>query len=148
MRRDGTFLVPTLNAPTAIAAGGLAAGIPPFMVRKSEQVVPAHVASFQLAHRAGVRIAAGADSGTPLNFHGSLLPELMLMVKYGMTPLEAIRSATGTAAECLGLGEVTGRVAPGYAADLIAVAGDPAERIEALADLKLVLVNGRAIPPA
>ena len=145
MRRDGTFLVPTLNAPTAIAAGGLAAGIPQFMVRKSEQVVPAHVASFQLAHRAGVRIAAGADSGTPLNFHGSLLPELALMVKYGMTPLEAIRSATVTAADCLGLGEVTGRVAPGYAADLIAVAGDPAERIDALVDLKLVLVNGRAI---
>ena len=148
MRRDGTFLVPTLNAPTAIAAGGLAAGIPAFMVRKSEQVVPAHVASFQLAHRAGVRIAAGADSGTPLNFHGSLLPELSLMVKYGMTPLEAIRSATVTAAECLGLGETIGRVAPGYAADLIAVAGDPAERIDALADLKLVMVNGRIIPAA
>ena len=148
MRRDGTFLVPTLNAPTAIAAGGVAAGIPAFMVRKSEEVLTAHVASFQLAHRAGVRIAAGADSGTPLNFHGSLLPELTLMVKYGMTPLEAIRSATVTAAECLGLGEVTGHVAPGYAADLIAVAGDPAERIEALADLKTVLVNGRIIPTA
>jgi imidazolonepropionase-like amidohydrolase len=148
MRRDGTFLVATLNAPAAIAAGGLAAGIPQFMVRKSEMVVPPHVASFQLAHRAGVRIAAGADSGTPLNFHGSLLPELTLMVKYGMTPLEAIRSATVTAADCLGLAEVTGRVAPGYAADLIAVAGDPAERIEALADLKLVLVNGRVITPA
>jgi imidazolonepropionase-like amidohydrolase len=148
MRRDGTFLVPTLNAPIAIASGGVAAGIPAFMVRKSEEVLPAHVASFQLAHRAGVRIAAGADSGTPLNFHGSLLPELALMVKYGMTPLEAIRSATVTAAECLGLGEVIGRVAPGYAADLIAVAGDPAERIEALADLKLVLVNGRVISAA
>lgn len=148
MRRDGTFLVPTLNAPAAIAGGGLAAGIPQFMVRKSELVVPPHVASFQLAHRAGVRIAAGADSGTPLNFHGSLLPELTLMVKYGMTPLEAIRSATVTAADCLGLADVTGRVAPGYAADLIAVAGDPAERIEALADLKLVLVNGRVIAPA
>jgi imidazolonepropionase-like amidohydrolase len=145
MRRDGTFLVPTLNAPAAIAAGGIAAGIPDFMVRKSEQVVPTHVASFQLAHRAGVRIAAGADSGTPLNFHGSLLPELSLMVKYGMTPLEAIRSATTTAADCLGLGDAIGRVAPGYAADLIAVAGDPAERIEALADLRLVLVGGRAL---
>jgi len=145
MRRDGTFLVPTLNAPAAIATGGLAAGIPEYIVRKTEQVVAAHVASFQLAHRAGVRIAAGADSGTPLNFHGSLLPELTLMVKYGMTPLEAIRAATVTAADCLGLGEVTGRVAPGYAADLIAVAGDPAERIEALADLKLVLVNGRVL---
>ena len=145
MRRDGTFLVPTLNAPTAIASGGLAAGIPAFMVRKSEEVLADHVASFQLAHRAGVRIAAGADSGTPLNYHGSLLPELALMVKYGMTPLEAIRSATVTAADCLGLGTVTGRVAPGYAADLIAVAGDPAERLDALADLKLVLVNGRVI---
>jgi imidazolonepropionase-like amidohydrolase len=145
MRRDGTFLVPTLNAPIAIAAGGLAAGIPAFMVRKSEEVLPAHVASFQLAHRAGVRIAAGADSGTPLNFHGSLLPELALMVKYGMTPLEAIRAATLTAADCLGLGEVTGRVAPGYAADLIAVAGDPAERIDALADLRIVLVNCRVL---
>lgn len=145
MRRDGTFLVPTLNAPVAIATGGLAAGIPEYMVRKSERVVPAHVASFQLALRAGVRIAAGADSGTPLNFHGSLLPELTLMVKYGMTPLEVIRAATVTAADCLGLSEVTGRVAPGYAADLIAVAGDPAERIDALADLKLVLVNGRVI---
>ena len=145
MRRDGTFLVPTLNAPAAIATGGLAAGIPEYMVRKSEQVVPPHVASFQLAHRAGVRIAAGADSGTPLNFHGSLMPELTLMVKYGMTPLEVIRAATVTAADCLGLGEVTGRVAPGYAADLIAVAGDPAERIETLADLTLVLVNGRSI---
>jgi imidazolonepropionase-like amidohydrolase len=148
MRRDGTFLVPTLNAPAAIASGGLAAGIPEFMVRKSEVVVPAHVASFQLAHRAGVRIAAGADSGTPLNFHGSLLPELTLMVKYGMTPLEAIRAATVTAADCLGLADVTGRVAPGYAADLIAVAGDPAERIEAVADLKLVLVSGRVLEGA
>ena len=145
MRRDGTFLVPTLNAPAAIATGGLAAGIPDFMVRKSELVVPPHVASFRLAHQSGVRIAAGADSGTPLNFHGSLLPELSLMVKYGMTPLEAIRSATATAADCLGLGDTVGRVAPGYAADLIAVAGDPAERIEALADLRLVLVGGRAL---
>lgn len=145
MRRDGTFLVPTLNAPAAIATGGLAAGIPDYMVRKSEQVVPPHVASFQLAHRAGVRIAAGADSGTPLNPHGSLLPELALMVKYGMSPLEAIRSATTIAADCLGLSGVTGRVAPGHAADLIAVAGDPAERIEALADLRLVLANGRTI---
>jgi imidazolonepropionase-like amidohydrolase len=145
MRRDGTFLVPTLNAPAAIATGGLAAGIPEYMVRKSEQVVAPHVASFQLAHRAGVRIAAGADSGTPLNFHGSLLPELALMVKYGMTPLEAIRAATTTAADCLGLGGAIGRVAPGYAADLIAVAGDPAERVDALADLRLVLVGGRSL---
>ena len=145
MKRKGVFLVPTLVAPAAISAGGLAAGIPDFMVRKSEAVIPHHIASFQRAAKAGVRIAAGADSGTPLNFHGSLLPELELMVKYGMTPLEAIRSATSEAAEALGLGGETGRIAPGYAADLLAVAGQPAERIGALADVRLVLARGAVV---
>jgi imidazolonepropionase-like amidohydrolase len=145
MKRKGVFLVPTLAAPAAISAGGLAAGIPEFMVRKSDAVMPHHVASFQRAAKAGVRIAAGADSGTPLNLHGSLLPELELMVKYGMTPLEAIRSATSVAAEALGLGGETGRVADGYAADLLAVAGQPGERIGALGDVRLVLARGAII---
>ena len=145
MKRKGVFLVPTLVAPAAISAGGLAAGIPDFMVRKSEAVSPHHIASFQRAVKAGVRIAAGADSGTPLNFHGSLLPELELMVKYGMTPLEAIRSATSEAADALGLAGETGRIAPGYAADLLAVAGQPAERIGALSDVRLVLARGAVV---
>src|SRR5260370_38879377 len=67
------------------------------------------------------------------------------MVKYGLTPLEAISSATPVAADCLGLGAVTGRIAPGYAADLVAVAGAPAERLQALGHLRLALANGRAI---
>jgi imidazolonepropionase-like amidohydrolase len=145
MKRKGVFLVATLAAPAAISAGGLAAGIPDYMVRKSDAVVTAHVASFRRAHEAGARIAAGADSGTPLNPHGSLLPELELMVKYGMTPLEAIRSATSVAAEALGLGSETGRVAEGHAADLLAVTGDPVERIGALGDVRLVLARGAII---
>jgi imidazolonepropionase-like amidohydrolase len=146
MVRRGTYLVATLNAPAAIVKGGLAAGIPDFMVRKSEQVMAAHARSFRLACAAGVRIAAGADSGTPLNPHGSLLPELSLMVEHGLSPLAAIRAATGTAAEALGLGGEIGRIAPGYRADLLAVAGDPAERIEALADVRCVLLGGRPLP--
>ena len=145
MRQDGIFLVATLNAPAAIAAGGLAAGIPGFMVRKSEAVTGAHVASFQMALAAGVGIAAGNDAGTPLNPHGSLVPELTLMVKYGMTPLQAIHSATGVAAEALGLGADIGRITPGHAADVIAVAGDPAERVEALDAVRLVLARGRIV---
>src|SRR5262245_56716448 len=145
MKRKGVFLVPTLAAPAAISAGGLAAGIPEYMVRKSDSVIADHVSSFQRAAKAGTRIAAGADSGTPLNLHGSLLPELDLMVKYGMAPLEAIRSATTVAADALGLGAETGRVAEGYAADLVAVAGQPAERIGALADVRLVLARGAII---
>ncbi len=145
MKRKGVFLVPTLAAPAAISIGGLAAGIPEFMVRKSDAVISHHVSSFQRAAKAGVRIAAGADSGTPLNLHGSLLPELDLMVKYGMSPLEAIRAATTVAADALGLGDETGRVAEGYAADLLAVAGQPADRIGALADVRLVLARGAII---
>jgi imidazolonepropionase-like amidohydrolase len=146
MARRGTYLVATLNAPAAIVAGGLAAGIPDFMVRKSEQVMEAHARSFRLARQGGVRVAAGADSGTPLNDHGSLVPELRLMVRHGMTPLEAIRAATATAAEALGLGGEIGRIAPGCRADLLVVAGDPAERIEALDDVRRVFAGGRPVP--
>jgi imidazolonepropionase-like amidohydrolase len=147
MKARGTYLVATLNAPAAISAGGLAAGIPDFMVRKSDAVVPAHIASFQLARRTGVRIAAGSDAGTPLNRHGDYAAELELMVKHGMAPLEAIRAATAVAAEALGLAEETGRLAPGLAADLIAVAGNPAERIQALGDVRMVLARGRPVRP-
>ena len=145
MRQRGTFLVPTLNAPAAIVAGGVAAGIPEYMVRKSEQVMAAHVASFALALRAGVRIAAGADSGTPFNRHGSLVPELSLMVKHGMQPLMAIRAATAEAADLLGRGADLGRIAPGFVADLVAVAGNPAEQVDALDQVQQVFVAGRRV---
>ncbi|HXJ78532.1 MAG TPA: amidohydrolase family protein [Candidatus Methylomirabilis sp.] len=146
MRKDGTYLVPTLIAPAAIVSGGRGAGIPEFMVRKSEAVMSAHVQSFQRALAAGVAIAAGSDAGTPFNPHGSLVPELALMVKHGMTPLRAVRSATSVAADLLGLGATLGRIAPGYVADLVAVAGDPAERVDALENVRTVFVEGRAIP--
>jgi imidazolonepropionase-like amidohydrolase len=123
----------------------VAAGIPAFMVRKSEGVTAAHIASFQLALAAGVPIAAGSDAGTPFNPHGSLVPELTLMVKHGMTPLQAIRAATSMAAEALGLEAEIGRVAPGHAADLLAVAGDPSSRIGALDEVRLVMARGRMI---
>jgi imidazolonepropionase-like amidohydrolase len=145
MAHDGVALVPTLIAPHAIAAGGVAAGIPEFAVRKSLAVRDRHTESFRLALRLGVPIAIGTDAGTPLNPHGSLVPELELMVKAGLAPLAAIQAATATAARALGLEHETGRVAPGLAADLVAVAGDPAERIQALDDVRLVLAQGRTI---
>jgi len=143
MARDGVALVPTLIAPHAIVEGGVAAGIPEFAVRKSLAVRERHSESFQMALRLGVPIAAGTDAGTPLNPHGSLVPELELMVKGGLAPLAAIESATATAARVLGLEGETGRIAPGLAADLLAVAGNPGERIQALDDVRLVLAAGR-----
>jgi imidazolonepropionase-like amidohydrolase len=145
MVRDGVALVPTLIAPAAIVAGGVAAGIPEFAVRKSQVVSDRHVESFQMALRLGVTIAAGSDAGTPLNAHGSLVPELALMVKAGLAPLAAIRAATASAAGALGLEQETGRVVPGLAADLLAVAGNPADRIEALDEVRFVMAQGREI---
>ena len=143
MVRDGVFLVPTLIAPAAIAAGGLAAGIPEYAVRKSLAVADRHLEGFRMALRAGVMIAAGADSGTPCNPHGTLVPELALMVKGGMTPAAAVHAATAVAARALGLEHETGRIAPGLAADLVAVDGNPAERIEALDEVRFVMAQGR-----
>ncbi len=143
MVTGGIALVATLIAPERIVNHGVKAGIPEFAVRKSEAVHARHVESFQMAMRHGVPIAAGTDAGTPFNPHGSIVPELALMVKAGMSPLEALRSATSVAARVLGLHEETGRIAPGLAADLIAVGGDPGERVEALDDVRLVIANGR-----
>jgi imidazolonepropionase-like amidohydrolase len=145
MARDGVALVATLIAPHAIASGGIAAGIPEFAVRKSLAVQDRHLESFQMALRLGVPIAAGTDAGTPLNPHGSMIPELELMVKAGMRPLDVIRSATSVAARVLGLEDETGRIAPGLAADLIAVAGNPADSVHALAEPRLVIAGGRTV---
>ncbi|HEV8585101.1 MAG TPA: amidohydrolase family protein [Methylomirabilota bacterium] len=142
---QGTALVATLIAPHAIVEGGIAAGIPEFAVKKSVAVRERHTESFRLALRAGVAIAAGTDAGTPLNPHGTLVPELSLMVAAGMTPLQVIRAATSVAARALALEEETGRVAPGLAADLIAVEGDPAADVKALDAVRLVLANGRVV---
>jgi imidazolonepropionase-like amidohydrolase len=145
MARQGTALVATLVAPHAIVEHGVAAGIPEFAVLKSVAVRDRHLESFRMAMRAGVRIAAGTDAGTPLNPHGSIVPELALMVAAGMTPLEAIRAATSVAAAVAGLEDETGRIAPGLAADLLAVEGDPAESVKALDAVRLVLAEGRPV---
>ncbi len=145
MAREGIALVATLIAPEQIVVHGVKAGIPEYAVRKSEAVRGRHLESFHMALRAGVPIAAGTDAGTPLNPHGSMVPELALMVKAGMAPLETIRAATATAARLLGLEHEVGALTPGLAADLIAVDGNPGERIEALEDVRLVIANGRVV---
>lgn len=145
MATQGAALVATLIAPHAIVEGGLAAGIPEFAVNKSLALRERHLESFRLALRAGVTIAAGTDSGTPLNPHGTIVPELALMVGAGMAPLQALRAATSVAAQVLGIAADTGSIAPGLAADLIAVDGDPATDIKALDAIRLVIADGRTV---
>ncbi len=143
MKRRGTALVATLTAPHNINALGEGAGMPPHVLQKSRMVAEAHLDSFRRALRAGVTLAAGTDAGTPGNHHGQNAQELRLMVEQGLAPAQAIRAATADAAALLGLGDETGRLAPGFAADLLLVAGDPLaeiallERPEAIAGIWL-----------
>src|SRR5256885_11735205 len=79
MARDGVALVPTLIAPAAIAAGGVAGGIPGYAVRKSLAVAHPHLQGVRMALRHCVPIGAGADPGTPPQPHGTLVPQPALM---------------------------------------------------------------------
>lgn len=126
------FLVPTLNAPYQILKAGVKKGVPPFAVEKSKAAAKAHFQSVKKAREAGVPIAMGTDAGTPFNAHGENAMELELLMRVGMTPMEAIQAGTKIAAEVLGLQESIGTLERGKRADLLVVDGDPLEDISLL----------------
>lgn len=139
MLRGGVFLVPTLLAPHRIVEHGDDGGIPQWAVRKARQVREDHRKSFNRALRAGVKIAMGTDAGTPYNFHGENLNELLLMVDAGMTPMQAIVASTRMGAELLQWGDKMGTLAPGKLADLVVMDGNPLENIALFKDSKHVV---------
>ena len=96
---------------------------------------------FARALAAKVVIANGSDAG--VFAHGENAREVELLVAWGMTPRDALRAATATAAAVLGRGRDLGRIAPGAIADLVAVAGDPLAGIAALRHPVLVIKDGR-----
>ncbi len=132
MARHGTYLVPTLIAPYLISKGGLAAGIPAFAVAKSDRVLQDHMASFERAVRAGVKIAMGTDQGTPLSRPGENAQEIVRIAEHGLSPAAAILAATRWASELLRIDAETGDLRPGLAADILVVDADP------LADLAVL----------
>ncbi len=133
-------LVPTLSAPFNIMEKGEKSGIPAFIIEKTRKVKDAHVDSIKKAYKAGVTIASGADAGTPFNGHGENLRELELLVRIGLSPMEAIVSATRVASETLGLGSRLGTIEPGKLADLIVVEGDPVKDISVLQRKEQIVV--------
>jgi imidazolonepropionase-like amidohydrolase len=99
--------------------------------------------ALKLAHAKGVKIAFGTDAG--VSKHGRNADEFELMVKFGMTPAEAIKAATVNAADLLGVTAVAGTLDIGKSADMIAVDGDPLKDIKLLKEVRFVMKSGQVI---
>jgi imidazolonepropionase-like amidohydrolase len=132
----GTFLVST----TALAENWDLSQHPPALQAKAAQVFPLAKESLTKAIKAGVKIACGSDA--PAIWHGRNAEELAVLVKRGMTPLQAIRAATTVSAELIDAPDL-GRIAPGMLADIIGVPGDPLADIEVTKQVKFVMKDGR-----
>ncbi|MFN9250698.1 MAG: amidohydrolase family protein, partial [Brevundimonas sp.] len=137
-RQSGAFLVPTLLAGDFVSrvASSPDNFLTPAQTAKALEAGPKMLDMARRAHAGGVRIAFGTDSG--VSAHGDNAQEFALLVQAGMTPLEAIRSATVVAAEHLGIEREAGRLAPEFPADLIAVGGDPLTDVTELERVRFV----------
>ncbi len=141
-RREGVYLVPTLLAGDFVArvASGPDNFFTPAQTAKALEVGPRMIDMARLAHDGGVRIAFGTDTG--VSAHGDNAQEFALLVRAGMTPLEAIQSATVAAADHLRISGEAGRIAVGMPADIVAVRGDPLSDVTALEAMAFVMKGG------
>jgi len=139
MKERGTFHVPTISAIRGIIDHP--DEVPAYAVEKATALVDLAGDAFRRSIRTGVKIACGTDAGTPFNPHGSAPLEIVRMVEWGMTPLQAMRSATSNAAELLRLGAM-GSVSEGAAADLVLFGSNPIEDIGAVLEPALVIRDG------
>jgi imidazolonepropionase-like amidohydrolase len=141
MAARGIFFVPTFAVYEYHRKSAL-----PHVRERAQHLQEHHAESLRRAVAAGVRIAAGTDAGG--HGHPSNALEIECLVKAGLTPLQALRAATGWAAECLGLDRDIGTVEEGKLADLVVVAGDPVTDVAVLQDparIALVLKDGEVI---
>ena len=141
MAEKGIFYVPTMFV-TQYEEFMRKSGMAEFQIEKARRAAKAHREGFQKAIEAGVKIACGADS-SPIGEH--TLVEIELLVKAGMTEMQALIAATRTSADLCGVADRLGTVEVGKLADLIAVSANPLENISNIRNLKLVLKKGRVV---
>lgn len=145
MVRQNTFFCGTLLSPYYVVKKGIEAGIPSYVVEKCKGQLETHLKGFQKAVKAGVRIVAGNDAGTPFNYHNDMASELKMMVEMGMSVRQVITSATYRAAQCVHAESVTGSIEVGKYADLTIVEGDPEQNPDAFNKVKYVYKNGQKL---
>jgi imidazolonepropionase-like amidohydrolase len=143
MKEHGTYLVPTLLAGEYVGGKAVVRNYPPEIAAKGKAALAARSDMFKRALKMGVKIAFGTDSA--VSPHGLNAKEFKLMVDHGMTPAAALRSATSSAADLLGLAARIGKIAPGMAADLVAVPGNPYDDITAMERVSFVMKGGQVV---
>ncbi|GAA4819442.1 Xaa-Pro dipeptidase [Marinicella pacifica] len=143
MKKHGTYLVPTLMAGDFVAKKAREDGyFPPMVAKKAATIGPIMGAAFKRAYDGGVKIAFGTDSG--VSEHGDNAREFALMVEQGMSPAEAIVSATRSAAELIGDDKI-GVIKNDSYADMVVVKSNPLDNIQTLTDIPVVIKGGQVI---
>jgi len=144
MKEHGTWLVADIYNGDYIDSVGREEGWPAETLRKNTDTTDAQREGFRKAVKAGVNIAFGTDAG--VYPHGDNARQFAYMVRYGMTPLQAIRSATIESARLLGRDKELGSIAVGKSADMVAIACDPLQDIECIRKVRGVVKAGKSVP--
>ncbi|AUW59969.1 Xaa-Pro dipeptidase [Sphingobium sp. SCG-1] len=141
-KRPGTYLVPTLLAGDFVARVAASPGnfLTPAQTAKALEAGPKMLDMARRAHEGGVHIAFGTDTG--VSAHGDNAQEFALLVKAGLTPLEAIQAATISAAAHLKIADQAGKITVGMPADMVAVSGDPLSDVRTLEKMRFVMKGG------
>jgi imidazolonepropionase-like amidohydrolase len=145
-KQHHTYLVMDIyNDDYILATGSKGGGMLAESIEKEKKIGRLQRENFRHAHAAGALMAFGTDAG--VYPHGDNAKQFAKMVEWGMTPLEAIRAATVSAAALLGWPDKVGSLAPGHYADLIAVDGDPTKDVTVLERVDFVLQGGTVKRP-
>lgn len=143
MKQRGTFLVPTLYLSDWFTENYWQLGLTENVIAKAKVVMPAARENVGRAFREGVKVALGTDAA--VYPHGLNAHEFAVMVKLGLTPLQAIQAATVNAADLLGWTDRVGTLEPGRLADLIAIKGDPLADVSVLERVDFVMKGGEIV---
>ena len=142
MKQYGTYYVPTISAGMFVAEKAKEDGYyPPIIVPKALEIGPRILKTFSIAHKFGIKIAFGTDSG--VSYHGDNAKEFVHMVEGGMLPMDAVKSATMVSAELLGIQDKLGSIETNKIADIIAVEGNPIDDISFLQNVIFVMKEGK-----
>ena len=140
-KQHGTYLDMDIYDEECIQEEGKAGSMPQDFLKHDAELGQAQRDNFRKAVAAGVKMSFGTDAGVCA--YGTSGKQFAFMVKYGMTPMQAIQAATSNAADLLGHSSEFGSIKPGKYADIIAVAGDPLIDIHLLESVKFVMKDGK-----